>query len=103
MMWKKIVTIILLLLVTQYSFAMESIVSSLIIDDEDEREIEVVMDKSQMYLPCKYILDFFEIPYKENHAEKSLLFNNNLIKSNGLYIEEKKQPYQVFFIKIDGR
>ena len=52
-----------MLLIHQYSFAMESIISSLIINDEDEQEIEIVMDKNQMYLPCKYILGYFEIPY----------------------------------------
>jgi len=101
-MIKKILFIfifILLILFIPSSFASDSIISSLIINGEDEREIEIVMDKSQMYLPCKYILNYFGIPYKENHVDKSLSFKNCIIKNNGLYINGVKEPYSVFFVK----
>lgn len=71
----------------------------MIINDEEEREIDVVMDKGQMYLPCKYILNYFEIPYKENHAEKSLSFKNAIVKTNTLILDGTKQKYSVFFVK----
>ena len=65
MIMKKIILILFFLIVfIPKTFASESIISSLIIDDE-EREIEIVMDKDKMYLPCKYILSYFEIPDKE--------------------------------------
>lgn len=83
----------------QRGFACENIVSSLIINDEEEREIDVVVDKDKMYLPCKYILNFFEIPYKENHAEKSLSFKNVVLKSGSFMQGGIKQKYPVFFIK----
>lgn len=99
MMWKKIFVLMFLFVVVQSSFAMESVISSLIINDDDEREIEIVMDKDKMYLPCKYILDFFQIPYKENHVDKSLVFKDTLVKNNELYIDGKKQSNKVFFLK----
>lgn len=81
------------------AIAFENIVSSLIINDEDEREIDVVMDKDKMYLPCKYILNYFEIPYKENHAEKSLSFKNVVLKSGSFIQGGVKQKYPVYFVK----
>ena len=81
------------------AFATESIISSLVINNEEEREIEIVMDKDKMYLPCKYILDYFEIPYKENHVDKSLSFKNAVIKTNSFVIDGVKQKYPVYFVK----
>ncbi len=89
----------ILLICTQYAFATESIISSLLINDNDEREIEIVMEKDKMYLPCKYILDYLEIPYKESHAEKSLSFKNVVIKTNTFILNGKKENYPVYFIK----
>lgn len=80
-------------------FASECIVTSLIIDDEEEQEIDVVMDKEKMYLPCKYILRYLTIPYSENHAEKSLKSENIVIKNNTLYINGIKENAPVFFVK----
>ena len=96
---KILITLICLILFIPYSHASENVISSLIIDDEDEREIEVVMDKDKMYLPCKYILDYFQIPYKENHVDKSLSFKNVTIKPNSFILDGVKQNYPVFFIK----
>lgn len=90
---------IILIFFALHAFGVENIVSSLIIDDEDEREIDVVMDKDKMYLPCKYLLNYFEIPYKENHAEKSLAFKNVVLKSGSFVQGGVKQKYPVFFIK----
>ena len=98
-MLKKIFVLVFLFLIPLRSFAMESVISSLIIDDDEEREIEIVMDKDKMYLPCKYILSFFQIPYKENHVDKSLSFNNSLVKNNEIFTDGKKQPEKVFFLK----
>ena len=96
---KKLFLALLLLFMIQCSCFAESIVSYLIIDGNDEREIEVVVHKERMYLPCKYILDYFEIPYKENHAEKSLSFGKSIIKNNTLFINGEKQSNLVFFEK----
>lgn len=99
MIMKKIILILFFLIVfIPKTFASESIISSLIIDDE-EREIEIVMDKDKMYLPCKYILSYFEIPYKENHADKSLSFKNATIKTGSFIIDGIKQNYSVYFVK----
>lgn len=101
-MRKKILCLILLLainLISRPSFASESIISSLIINDTEEKEIEIVMDKDKMYLPCKCILSYFEIPFKENHVDKSLLFKNAVVKDNALYIDGVKQSYHAFFVK----
>lgn len=96
---KRIFLFILFFLVCQYSFASENIISSLVIDNIDEREIDVVMNKDKMYLPCKYILAIFEIPYKENHVEKSLYFKNACIKNSTVYIDGAKQNQQSFFVQ----
>lgn len=96
---KKLLLVPFILLMIQCSCFAESIVSYLIIDNVEEREIEVVVNQEKMYLPCKYILDYFEIPYKENHAEKSLSFGNSIIKNNYLFIDGVKQPNLVFFEK----
>jgi len=99
-MLKKILLFFLFfVLIIPKALATESIISSLIIDDE-ERDIEIVMDKDKMYLPCKYILSYFEIPYKENHAEKSLSFKNATIKTNSFMIDGIKQNYPVYFVKV---
>ena len=98
-MIKKIFVLAFLFLIPLCSLSMESVISSLIIDDDEEREIEIVMDKDKMYLPCKYILDFFQIPYKENHVDKSLSFKNSLVKNNEIFTDGKKQPEKVFFLK----
>jgi len=90
---------IILIVIPSFSFASESIISSLIINNTEEREIEVMMDKNKMYLPCKYILDYFEIPYKENHVDKSLSFKNAVVKNNSLYIDGSKQNCNAFFEK----
>lgn len=95
----KILIPIYLITSTTSSFAAENIISSLIINNEDEREIEVVMDKNKMYLPCKYILNYFEIPYKESHVDKSLSFQNTTIKPNSCISNGIKQPYPVFFVR----
>lgn len=95
---RKILVFILFFLVCEYCSASESIISYLLINDVEEREIEVVMNKEQMYLPCKYILGFLQIPYKENHVEKSLYFKNACIKNDSVYIDGLKQNYQSFFI-----
>lgn len=100
----KVLILICLIASTTASFAAENIISSLLINDDDEREIEVVMDKNKMYLPCKYILNYFEVPYKENHVNKSLSFKNTTISANSCIINGVKQAYPVFFVKtgIDG-
>lgn len=95
----KVLILICLIASTSTSFAAENIISSLIINSEDEREIEVVMDKGKMYLPCKYILNYFEIPYKESHVSKSLSFKNTTISINSCLIDGVKQNYPVFFVK----
>lgn len=98
-MKKIVLTLILLILFMPKALAFENIVSSLVIDSAEEREIEVVMDKDKMYLPCKYILKFFGISYTESHAEKSLSFKNVLVKGWTLSIDGKKQTCPVFFVK----
>jgi len=101
MIIKKIfVLLVLTILFVPKAFASESIISSLIINGEEEREIEIVMDKDKMYLPCKYILSYFEIPYKENHSDKSLSFKNATIKINSFTIDGVKQTYPVYFVKV---
>lgn len=99
MIWKKILLTFLLFFIFHSCGWAESVVTSLIIDGADEREIEVVMHKERMYLPCKYILSFFEIPFSENHVDKSLSFLNAIIQNNYLIIDGKKQGNLVFFEK----
>lgn len=91
--------LIIVLLISQIAFASENIVSTLIIDNQEEKEIDVIMDKEQMYLPCKYFLVYFSIPYKENHVEKSLSFKNITIKTNSFTENGVKQKYPVYFVK----
>ncbi len=90
---------ILLLFSCTKSFSYENIISSLIIDNSEESEIEVLMHKNQMYVPCKYFLHYFEVPYKENHAQKSLLYKNVEVKSDSITIDGIKQKYSGFFLK----
>lgn len=98
-MMKKLLVILFFILSSCAAFSFENVVSSLFIDDESEQEIEIVMDKDKMYLPCKYFLDFLSIPYKENHAEKSLTFENVDIKPTILTIGGTKQNVKVFYVK----
>src|SRR5574344_2153161 len=69
------------------------------LNNETEEEIDTVMDKEEMFLPVKYFLNYFEIPYKENHADKSLSFKNYTLKNNTAYKNGLKQPTNLFFIK----
>lgn len=96
---KYIILIIYFFVFALGSFAAESIVSSLIIDNAEEQEIDVVMDKDKMYLPCKYILNYLAIPFKESHAEKSLIFENVVIKNNSIFIDKVNQKQPAFFVK----
>lgn len=94
-----IITLISLLVFSLSSYASECIVSSLIINNEEEQEIDVVMDKEKMYLPCKFILNYFQISFKENHVEKSLSFQNATLKNNSLFINGVNQKCPAFFVK----
>lgn len=96
---KKICLIISLLLFAQIAFASENIITALIIDNQEEKEIDVLMDKDQMYLPCKYFLTYFAIPFKENHVDKSLSFKNITVKANSYVENGVKQKYPVYFLK----
>lgn len=99
-MIKKILFAILIFFsVCLKSFAYENIISSLIINDSDELEIEVLMDKGQMYLPCKYFLKYFDIPYKENHAQKNLTYKDVIVKQGSILINNEKQKSTAFFLK----
>ena len=98
-MIKRIIIISVFVFLPLKSFAIENIISTLIVNDEIEQEIDIVMDKSQMYLPCKYFLDYFEIPYKENHVDKSLSFSNYSIKNNGIYQDGKSINCKTYFLK----
>src|SRR5574344_888047 len=99
-MIKKLLILSLIFInITQCSFASESIISSLVINNTEEREIELVTDKNTVYVPCKYILNFFKISFKENHATKSLSFKNAIISTSGITIDGKKTSNKVFFIK----
>lgn len=99
MMKKKLFISLIFLSVCLKSFAYENIVSSLIINDSDELEIEVLMDKGHMYLPCKYFLKYFNVPYKENHAQKSLLYKDVIVKQGSVVIDNVKQKSTAFFLK----
>src|SRR5574344_2282680 len=99
-MIKKLLVLSLIFInITQCSFAAESIISSLVINNTEEREIELLTDKNTVYIPCKYILKFFKISFKENHATKSLSFKNAIISTTGITIDGKKTNNKVFFIK----
>lgn len=99
MLIKKILVVICLIIPITACFASENIISSLIINGSEEREIDIVMDKNKMYLPCKYILNYFEIPYKESHVDKTLSFKNCTISVNSCKVDGIKQHYPVFFLK----
>lgn len=102
-MKKFILNLFILIILPLKSFAIDNIISTIIIDEQEEQEIDIVMDKEQMYLPCKFFLKYFEIPYKESHAEKSLSINtkagNITLKGDNVYIGGEKQSSKVFFIK----
>lgn len=99
-MIKKIIFIIILFLTfISQTVAYENIISSLVINGEDEREIDMVMDKGKILLPCKYFLNYFKIPFKENHADKSLSFKNSTLRGNGYFVNDKKENTQVVFVK----
>src|SRR5574344_556626 len=99
MKFKIFITIFAIFLSLNKCLAFENIVAPLIIDNETEEEIDTVMDKDEMFLPVKYFLNYFEIPYKENHADKSLSFKNYTLKNNTAYKNGLKQPTNLFFIK----
>src|SRR5574344_1533974 len=80
-------------------YSAKNIISSLITDENDERDIEVVMDKNKIYVPCKYILNYFKIPIKENHAEKTLKFKDVSVSKTKFLIHGKPFPTLVFFVK----
>jgi hypothetical protein len=96
---KRTFVFILLFLVIQYSYAAESIITDLIINDGSSREIETIVEGEKMYLPCKFILNFLDIPFKENHVDKTLSCQGALLKNNSVYIDGVKQNYKVFFRK----
>lgn len=97
---KKIFALILVyFLVNSYALSFENIITSLITNDYGDQEIEVVVSGDKMFLPCKYILAMLEIPYKENHVEKTLTVKNAVIKNNSIYIDGAKQNHQVYFVK----
>src|SRR5574344_1841421 len=96
---KKFIFLVLFFFFSIPTYGVENIITTFVPDNADESDIEVVTDKNTMYLPCKYILNYFKIPYKENHAEKSLIFNKTIIKQNSFTFENKKENYKVFFLK----
>lgn len=96
---KCLIILFYLISFTSNAIASECLISSLLINNQDEREIDIVMDKDKMYLPCKYILSFFNVSYKENHVDKSLSFKNVTLKKGSCLVNSIKQPYAVFFIK----
>ena len=98
-MKKVLATLLIYFLATAYALSVENIITSLITNDYLDQEIEVVVSDNKMFLPCKYILAILQIPYKENHVEKTLITKNAVIKNNAIYIDGVKQSYQVYFIK----
>ena len=98
-MKKLFASIVLYFLVTSYALSFENIITSLITNDDSEQEIEVVVSGDKMFLPCKYMLSILDIPFKENHVEKSLTAKNTVIKNNAIYIDGVKQNYQIYFQK----
>src|SRR5574344_894225 len=71
------------------TYATENIITTFSINNEEESDIEIVINKNKIYLPCKFLLTYFKIPFKENHAQKTLTFFNSTIK----------QGNETFFIK----
>jgi len=98
-MKKIFISIAVYFLVNTYALAFENIITSLITNNDSEQEIEVVVSGEKMFLPSKYMFALLQIPYKENHVEKSLTVKNTVIKNNNIYINGEKQNYQVYFQK----
>lgn len=84
----------------------ENIITSLIINDGEYRDIELVLTEEQMFLPAKHILKMFGIVIEQNHLEKMIggttpsgeLF---VIAKNGIIIADEQVDGKVIFMK-DG-
>lgn len=83
----------------QSTLSAENLITDLVINNSDSKEIEVLAENNQIYVPCKYFLGLFEVNYKENHLEKSLSAKSLEIKNNQIYINGEKQRSKVFFVK----
>lgn len=83
----------------QSTLSAENLITDLVINNSDNKEIEVLAENNKIYVPCKYFLSLFEVKYKENHLEKSLSAESLTIKNNHIFINGEDQKSKVFFVK----
>lgn len=73
------------------SFAIDSTISYVNINDLAYQDVEIVIDNNKILVPFKQLADIFEIKYTANRADKQIDFitidgKNGVINQNGIFI-----------------